>query len=158
MINLKELIEVADHSAETIFLDVGKVLPMYHAITAEDKHMIMPMLGTDKDKAVEIAKAAFAKYNVVQYVFIDEAWILDTVRRRLPKGDEWRKIKSEGLRDHPDRREILMYSAESRKGEQFMGHRYILRPEHGPPKLSPLTIRETSGDYSTGRMVGLLKK
>jgi hypothetical protein len=48
-----------------------------------------------------------------------------------------------------------MFAAENRQGEMLTGHRYILRPEHGKARLSPLTMNKFA--TSEGRTVGLLK-
>jgi hypothetical protein len=57
--------------------------------------------------------------------------------------------------EHPDRREGLRITAEDRSGECISGHFYILRPEHGPPVLSPFHEDEEWTPMG-GRLMGLL--
>jgi hypothetical protein len=154
--DLKSMIEFASVQAEKIFRKVGAVHPMYHAITTTGETAILTPREADKDIAVAMVKAWFVINDVDRYVFIDEAWILDNRKNNLPPFD-MDKIRREGLRHHPDRREIVMFSAENRRGEKLTAKRFILRPEIGKPKLSPLEIDEQF-DYSEGRMVGLLRR
>jgi hypothetical protein len=152
---LKDLIAFASAQAETIFRRNGELLPMYHAITADGQNVVIPQPGVDKDFAVGLVKAAFELQNVETYVFFSEAWRLDTTRERDP---DMSGIVRNGLEDHPDRREIVAFSAENRDGEMLTACRYILRPEHGKAKLSPLEFDDMSNVTSSGRMVGLLKR
>jgi hypothetical protein len=153
---LHALIEFASEQISKLFKNTGKVLPMYHAVTADGQTLILNAPHKDKDISVGMIKIAFAKLNVERYVFMDEAWILDT-QNRVPGPDEWKRIERDGLSEHPDRREILMLTAEDRHGNIITAHRYILRPEHGKAKLSPLEIRDMTEGHSVGRMVGLLR-
>jgi hypothetical protein len=93
--------------------------------------------------------------DVDRYCYMDEAWIVDDRRGQL--GLDIERVKREGVKNHPDRREIVMFSAENRRGEQLTAKRFILRPEIGKPTLSPLEIDEPF-DHSEGRMVGLLRR
>jgi hypothetical protein len=99
-------------------------------------------------------KAWMQLNDVDRYVFLDEAWILDDRRGQL--GIDMEKVRREGISQHPDRREIVMFLAENRRGEMLTARRFILRPEIGKPTLAPLVI-DTQYDHSEGRMVGLLK-
>lgn len=155
LLDLKSLIEFASKQTEKIFRKNGVIYPMYHAIKASGETAILtpPHLGS-KDLDVAMIKAWFEIENILTYVFMDEAYILDDRKGTLPPQD-WKKIQREGLRNHPDRREIIMFSAENRRGEMLTATRFILRPEIGKPTLSPLKIDEPF-DHSEGRMVGLL--
>jgi hypothetical protein len=95
----------------------------------------------------------FVVKNVVAYVFIDEAWMVDKAGRKAEGLEAW--VMQHGTKNHPDRREIVMFLAEDLTG-QMSAHRFILRPEHGKPKLSPLKFIPASAQ-SHGRMVGLLR-
>ena len=153
---LKELIEFASAQAEIIFRRTGMVLPMWHAIKANGQTLILsPPDLENKDLSVALVKAAFEIENVVQYVFLSEAWELATTVERDP---DIEKAACHGLEHHPDRREILMLAAENNEGEEQTAHRYILRPEHGKAKLAPLIMDDMTGRKSSGRMVGLLRK
>ena len=154
--DLKSLVEFASAQVEKIFRKTGEVLPMYHAIKSTgDTLIITPPHDCSKDMAVALVKAAFVLEDIDRYVFIDEAWILDD--RKTPRPDrDYNKIAREGLEHHPDRREIVMFAAENRRGQIQTASRFILRPEHGKAKLTPLKIDDMSNLQSEGRMVGLL--
>jgi hypothetical protein len=66
------------------------------------------------------------------YAFICEAW--STMATNLSEVADYMGVWTR----HPDRREILSISAEDRDGTNMMGWYFILRPEHGPAKLSRL--------------------
>jgi hypothetical protein len=153
MKTLKALIEFASQKSEDIFRKTGGLLPMYHAICEDKSHRIILQPDTDtKDEAVEIVKAAFAMLRVDRYCFMSEAWLLvgDPVKVDLAK------IEREGLEWHPDRREVVSFLAENRRGERLTGCRFILRPEHGKATLSPLRLDKMENLTTEGRMVGLL--
>jgi hypothetical protein len=151
--DLKSMIEFASKQAGKLFRKQGIIYPLYHAIDADGKTTILPALDRDKDMSVAMTKAWFAINQIDRYVFMDEAWVLDDRRGQL--GIDIEKIKREGVRNHPDRREIVMFSAENRRDERLTAKRFILRPEIGKPSLSPLEFDERF-DHSEGRMVGLL--
>jgi hypothetical protein len=153
--DLKSLVEFASRQAEKIFRQTGVIYPMYHAIKPDGDFMILPAPEGDKDTSVGLIKAAFAIHAIDRYVFIDEGWILD---QRLSGGAplDLARIARTGLRDHPDRREVLLFLAENRRGERQTGSRYILRPEHGRASLAPLKLDDMTGLQSSGRMIGLL--
>jgi hypothetical protein len=152
--DLKSLIEFASVQAEKFFRRNGVLYLMYHCIKADGETAILtPPPDCDKDTSVALMKAWFAIENVDRYVFMDEAWIVDDRRGQI--GLDIAKVKREGVRNHPERREIVLFSAENIRGEQLMATRFILRPEVGKPKLSPLKIDEPF-DHSEGRMVGML--
>src|SRR4051812_38510267 len=127
--SLTSLIEFASMQAEKLFRKQGVIYPMYHAVKANGQHVIINPTESDKDLGVGMIKAWLEINNVDRYVFFDEAWIVDT-RKGGPQLD-MPKIAREGLRNHPDRREVVMFSAESRSGEMLTGRRFILRPELG---------------------------
>lgn len=154
--NLRIMIEAASRYAEEIFRRTGAVDPIYHAIREDDTHLIIPAPDTDKDTGVAMVKAFFAKEKVTAYAFANEAWRLDARDGVTP--EELERASRVGLKDHPNRREVVMLVAENAQGEMLTGTRYILRPEHGKPTLSPLKVDDMTGVESEGRMVGLLGK
>jgi hypothetical protein len=87
---------------------------------------------------------------VVRYVFIDEAWQLETT---ITDRDKIDRIHRRGIRNHPDRREILMYQAEDETGS-VTAHRVITRPPNRKPQLGPLEFFRSQ--QSEGRLVGML--
>ena len=153
--DLKSLIEFASEQAEKIFRRTGRLLPMYHAFKSNGVQFVMPALEQDKDLSVAMTKAAFVLEDVDRYVFIDEAWIVDSTQSGVTLDIE--KANRFGISNHPDRREVVMFAAENRRGEMRTAKRFILRPEIGKPKLAPLVI-DPVYDHSEGRMVGLLPR
>ena len=151
---LTSMIEFASRQAEKIFRRTGVIYPMYHAINRHGRNLLFDGPTCDKDAAVAIVKAWLRANDIDRYVFFDEAWIVDA---RYRPGLDLEKAFHEGLRNHPDRREIVMFSAEDRAGNMLTASRFILRPEHGKPTLAPLKIDDMTGVTSAGRMVGLLK-
>ena len=151
--DLKELIAFANASAETIFRRTGELLPMWHCIKSNGEQMIIPSPCDDKDVAISLIKALMELEDVETYVFMSEAWMLQT------EGDaDIDQINRRGLSEHPDRREAIMFAAENRDGEEQTACRFILRPEHGKAKLSPLKMDDMRGRTSEGRMVGMLQR
>ena len=134
--DLKSLIEFASEQAEKIFRKQGVLYPLYHAIKRNGDTVILTPEMENKDIGVAMVKAWFEIEDIDRYVFMNEAWILDDRKQTLPPQD-WPKIQREGLRNHPDRREVILFAAENRRNELQTATRYILRPESAKPKLSP---------------------
>jgi hypothetical protein len=158
--NLKEMIEYASANAELIFRRSGEFLPMWHATTADGEQLVLmsPDFLEDKDTGIAIVKRAFAEEDVVAYVFISEAWMLDASKDHYDEA-RLRAAMRAGLEHNPDRREVLAFAAENSDGELQTARRYILRPENSKPTLAPLMLDDmTHVTKSEGRMVGLLKK
>jgi hypothetical protein len=153
--DLKSLIEFASKQAEKLFRLQGNLYPLYHCIKANGDTVILNRMDEDKDLSVAMMIAWMHLNDVDRYCYMDEAWIVDDRRGQL--GLDIEKVRREGVKNHPDRREIVMFSAENRRGEQLTAKRFILRPEIGKPTLSPLEIDEPF-DHSEGRMVGLLRR
>lgn len=145
---LELMFKTANKFVEKHFRAAGEILPMYHAERRNGEHMILPAPPGPKDQAMILVRAFFELHDIVRYIFIDEAWIV------IGRGDDPRLDLNTKASTHPDRREIVMFSAEDETG-QYLGRRFILRPEHGPAKLSPLTMAEAGGTLQ-GRMIGLL--
>ena len=163
MMTLRELIATASKSAELVFRKDSEIAPLYHMLKPDGTSLIwspaVSGLG-DKDEIVAAARMIMRELQIARYVFIDEAWILETKTRTPQEMAEVERFCQEfGARAHPDRREILMFAAESRDGEQLIARRYILRPERGKPTLSPLKYwSEELGGKMRGRMAGLLQE
>ena len=153
--DLKSMIEFASKQAERLFRVQGVLYPLYHCIKANGDTAILNRMDGDKDLSVAMTVAWMQLNDVDRYVFFDEAWMVDSTQSGVELDVE--KAYREGIRNHPDRREAVMFSAENRRGEQLTARRYILRPEIGKPKLAPLQI-DPPYDESKGRMVGLLQR
>jgi hypothetical protein len=155
---LKELIEFASRACEPIFKVNSEIVAMYHMCDADGANFIWQPDMADKDAMAAAAKSLMRKKNIQSYVFIDEAWSLEINRTLKPgEAEEIERFCNEfGVRNHPDRREMLMFYAENKSGERLQAHRPIVRPEHGKPKLMPLRYPWQDGTVR-GRLSGLLQ-
>jgi hypothetical protein len=153
---LVELIEEASGAAEGVFMRKGVFLPLWHMITADGQHVFSGPLSNHKDFGVALIKALMLFHKVVRYVFVDEAWILDRRHSSIDK-TELARINRDGLADHPERQEVLMFSAEDQTVGMRSARRAIIRRPGRKATLGPLII-DPPFDLSEGRMVGLLPK
>jgi hypothetical protein len=152
MTSLQELFAHAAEHAADLFCKLGELQPMWHTIDSADHHIVMltPWFShEEKHNVVAHLRQLFREQEVQRYVFMCEAW--ETVVPTLEQVKEW----VGRIDKHPDRREIITIVAEDRNGKSLAGCYYILRPEHGPAKLSPLKMNEAS--ESAGQLVGLLR-
>jgi hypothetical protein len=158
MITLKDLIEFASKNCEQIFKVTGEIVAMFHMCDADENNFIWQPDMADKDAMAAAARQIMCEKHIQSYVFIDEAWILEIKRTLKPgEAEEIERFCNEfGVSNHPDRREVLMFYAESKSGERLQAHRPIVRPEHGKPKLMSLRY-PWQGGTSRGRLVGLLQ-
>jgi hypothetical protein len=148
---LRELIEVASGASELTFMTTGSFPPTWHMITADGEHLYSGPISPDKDTQVALIRALMIIRNIVRYVFIDEAWILE--RKEIDRA-ELDRVYQTGLKNHPDRKEILMFSAEDQSAGMVTAHRDIIREPGRKARLGPLVIDNFT--ESEGRMVGLL--
>jgi hypothetical protein len=150
MKTLKDFIEKASENASQIFNRTGQILPMVHAVTRNGDHVIMQMPPGDKDTSIATVRAWFVLNDVVRYVFIDEAWILETADESTIKALQTAK---RSVSQHPQRKEILLLSGEDEKEGHLQIRRYIIRGK-GKPQLGPVEISQLP--YMAGRLAGLL--
>jgi hypothetical protein len=149
--DLKELFEFAREKSADLFRETGDVSPLWHAITGDNEHALIATPWTsddEKDATLQDIRRLFAEYNVKRYAFICEAWTYAT-------RDKWEATHGVRPSEHPDRREVLRIHAEDRDGSTLSGMYYILRPEHGPAKLSPFQ-QDDASIVQVGRMAGML--
>jgi hypothetical protein len=156
---LREMLAQASDFAAKRFAQKGVLYPQYNMVTSAGEHLHELGPSTDKDTAVAIIRAFMEIKDVVRYVFLDEAWTL----YKLIQPAEFERIDREGLRNHPERVEIVMFQCEDADWGQITAHRLIHRPAGRKPYLGPLvTLDELahlppgSVIQSEGRMVGLL--
>lgn len=148
-LKLQELFDLAAKNAARIWNESHEVLPMWHAIQGNGENTLIATPWSDDDEkeiALAMLRDFFREKHVKRFAFIVEAWV------RQAKSLE--DVHSCPVSEHEDRREVLMISAEDRDGTAMMGWYYILRPEIGPPRLSPLEVKPFDGQV--GRMTGLL--
>jgi hypothetical protein len=118
-------------------------------------------MTSDKDTEAVLMRAYFSLVRARRYLFIDEAWMADVSNfKEDPErvATVMRYAQLGRLKEHPDRREVVMFVGEDISGECVQAHRYILRPERGKATLSPLTVRDGKGDESHGRFVNMLRE
>jgi len=151
---LRDFFACAAENAARMFntSDDHEVLPMWHAVNRSDEHIIIatPWSNDFEKNAVEHhLRKMFQATGVKRLAFISEAWVA-TIHK--PSAETLANPPRPS--EHPDRREVLMISAENREGDSLSGFFYILRPEHGTPKLSPLHMNDY--DQMSGRFTGML--
>lgn len=157
--DLRQMIEIASSYAENAFARVGIVAPIWHLVTADGEHVVMPAPDVDdKDIAAMLMRAAFELHDVVRYVCIHEAW---TVEGRTP--DEIAKIgawiaEHGSVGEYPDRIECVMMCGDDVDAGQMTGRRRIIRERGRKPRLGPLIIDDLIGVQSEGRLVGMLTR
>jgi hypothetical protein len=151
---LNALFERASTFAEAAMKHRGEVAPIWHMITSKGEELVelTPQID-DRDTAMMIMRTLMELMDVVRYVHFTEAWMLDA-RNRPIHDDEMARIHREGVRNHPDRIEIVQITGEDCECGQRMAHRKIVRPKNGKPYLGPLEIAPRG--QSEGRMVGML--
>ncbi|HKD37875.1 MAG TPA: hypothetical protein VKB78_13780 [Pirellulales bacterium] len=86
--------------------------------------------------------------EVIRYVYLDEALTLEAPN--IPP-----EVIARGTRHHPDRLDVVMFSAEDVDRGQLAAKRRIIRPPNKKPYLGPLEI-DPRGGFWVGRMVHLL--
>jgi hypothetical protein len=146
---LDKLFHFGAETASHMFEKLGYLEPMWVAVNKKGSHV--PLLIADmsnKDRVAEAVQAFLKREGATRYVSMLECWTLEGRGKEIPK--EIRNGKS--LEHNPDRREAITIFAEDNEGNHMMGLLYILRPEHGKPKLSPLKIQgemtETGGRFA----------
>jgi hypothetical protein len=155
------LLEFASTAVEQLFRNRGKVFPMYHVVKADGAQEVIqaPPLD-DKDAAVALMRAYFELFDIKRYVFVDEAWSLNT--KGMSKAAAEAAIAwchEHGVTSHPRWVEEVIFVIEDEFG-LMIARRRIERPEHGKARLGPLTglAGPDGGGRYEGRMVGLLPR
>lgn len=148
---LEKFIKAIDKTACEIFAHVGRLQPIYHIVAENGDVMILPALSPDKDVSVAMAQAAMVLFDATRYVFLCEAWVLQTEDQ-----EEMNRVwkSGEGIADHPNRIEMIHYQGEDDKEGSLTASRLIVRTEGQSPHLSKLVFRRDG--TSEGRFVGLL--
>jgi hypothetical protein len=148
---LQDFFAIAAENAARMFRGSGEVLPMWHAVNGKDEHILIATPWSsdeEKDITQQGLRRMFQVQCVKRFAFICEAWTAQ-VSTMAEVNDGPRPS------EHPDRREVLMISAEDREGNAISGFFYILRPEHGDSTLSPLHMNDF--DALQGRFTGMLR-
>lgn len=150
--------EMLDHLAEfakKTFANEGQVLPMWVLVARVPERQIVPILAPfsckeEKDAAVHFVREKAKEINADLVGFMAEAWTVSVQKDTYVKGSI---VPSE----HEDRREVINIYSEDKSGHTLAGFFYILRPEHGKPKLSPF---KSLGDDAgmAGRFANILER
>src|SRR5262245_30264822 len=149
---LQQIFESARDNAARIFSLRHEMLPMWHILTGNGEHVLISTPWTDdleKEVALHVIRDFMAERSARRFVFISECWMVE-VHTTNP-----REAMQTRASEHPDRREALRITAEDRDGKTMSGHFFILRPEHGPPKLSPFHLDDDTIALG-GWLVGML--
>ena len=145
-------------AAERLFFKNNCVLAPFFVGHKPDGDVVTLAINPDlsKDEAACRMRFAAKHLELVRCAYVDEA-----CTAQVSYSDE-RRAEAEiaimnriGVKNHPERREVIIIAAEDYVTGSLMGLRYILRPEHGKPTLSPLKI-DHNWKQSEGRFVGLL--
>jgi hypothetical protein len=157
---LKEWITILTKATETIFNVQHHLTPRY-LIETKHNELLFVVPPDDKDLGIMVMRELLKSGIARRYCFIDEAWLLNRIFDKQYKDgislEETQKIEREGLRNHPDRIEGVIYSAED-SDCQVIAQQVITRPKKGYPSLGPLEfkIMPSQRGYTMGRMVGLM--
>jgi hypothetical protein len=143
MINLRTTIEAFSQLAETVFDHKGKMEPTFF-IHCQGEWTVMPHPPFPREMVIEILRSLLKDMEADAYVFINEAWCVEV--REIPKIPP---------SEHPDRKEVVVISAEN-ANRQLIGRRAILRPAGDKPSLAPLELN-TKWTPVDGDMVGLMR-
>lgn len=149
-LSLEDLMVFASEQMAVRFKHVGRIYPMWHAESATDSFIISTDANQDKDLVTEAIAAFFRERNVIRFIFIDEAWIVD----RKPE-DLQKLMLAGGVSAQPDRREIVMIHGEDATTAKVRV-RDIIRPKKGKARLGPLQTDAEFGQLIDSRWSVLL--
>jgi hypothetical protein len=120
MITLRQQMENTIDLARTLFIKDGRLNPMVHAIDEKGNHHLCPLEGLPKDLAALALRMFCAEKNIVQLVYLAEAWVL-----RAKQNVDYNSLPK-SLKDHPDRAEALVFHGET-AAEQLAAEVVITR-------------------------------
>jgi hypothetical protein len=142
--SLKELVEIVSELVGKLFSHRGEMMSVYLIVNKDGLTMVPPQ-HRDKEKSLVIIKDIMKEMKATTYVFVDEAWIVNTKDFKVPEGPPWQ---------HPDREEAVILMAET-ETETLLGHRDIIRKKGVKATLGPLKI---DSSQVFGHMTGLLRQ
>jgi len=156
---LREFVETASANIDKVFRRTGTVRPMWHAVARDGEELICPPPNPDKDIATAMLRALFELRDVVRYIFVDEAWIVEAWGPdATPEQHEAVRLAMiTGATASPHRKEVVMLCAEDHAEGSLMARRMIIRPASGRPTLGPLEF-DPRGGMVQGRFLGLLPR
>jgi hypothetical protein len=140
--DLQKLFLFGTESARFMFEKQGYLLPMWVGISDKGAHIpLMVKDMEDKDQVSDGVRQFLKEKKITRYVSMLECWTLEGVKEVPPE-----ILAGGSLEKNPDRREAIHVLAEDKDGSTISGCFYILRPEHGKPKLSPLKVHPKEGN------------
>lgn len=155
---LEQFMREASDRVESIFAIRGELVAMVDAVDRNgERHIIaLPIPEGGKDRAIALLRAELELRDIVRFVLMTEAWAVhakpDAVEHATKLANESR------LEEHPDRVEIVAFTAEDEKEGVLVGRRLIIRGAVRP-HLGPLEIdNPTEITEHAGRMIGLLPR
>ena len=151
MTPLRKLFDFGTETAASIFNKQSYLEPMWIGVNKKGSHI--PLLVSDmsdKNKAAETVRCFLKKQGIIRYVSMLESWVWEGKEGEIPP----EILEGKSLEHNPDRREAIIITAEDNEGNEISGRFYILRPEHGKPKLSPLKLDPREME-SVGRFAGM---
>lgn len=139
---LRSLIAMASDSAAARFRARGFMIPQWRAITAQRELLLIADPPTDdKDVAALLVRGLLEIKNATSVVFTDEAWVLyGGAPMTAGQRSEIERVRKEGVRNHPQRGEAIVFVCEDEDGHSYHGQRMITRPDRGKAKLGPLHL------------------
>jgi hypothetical protein len=141
--DLQKLFLFGTESARFMFEKQGFLLPMWVGISDKGAHIpLMVKDMEDKDQIADGVRQFLKEKKITRYVSMLECW---TLKAKGEAGIPPEVLSGGSLEKHPDRREAIHVLAEDKSGDTISGMFYILRPEHGKPKLSPLKVYPKEG-------------
>lgn len=154
MPDLRKQVERLSQKAEQNFAKHGQLTPVWFAVTSSGEVFTLDRMLPNKDLQAQFVRMIFQEKDVVSYVFIDEAWV---VNASAAQADNVTNLAATvGLEFHPDRREVVVFHAEDATNS-LSYHRDIIRPPGARAYLGPLICHDDI-NRSEGRFVGLLPR
>lgn len=160
---LRDFVNRASSGAERLFKKNGRMTQIVHYRAGDGHEAVVRVLGSSKDQKAAFIRALLRKVDANRVVLMDQSWMLDRRGKSEPhfSKDELTRFDREGLRNEPERVEVVSFYAEDQSEGQLMAHREIVRPVGRAPYLAALRLplEERGGiAVSQGRYVGLLPR
>jgi hypothetical protein len=156
--SLRVLIMKVSNDVELVFNKNHRIIPGIVWDDGSAPFQILPLPFNNKDMNMGYIRFCLKEMpSIKRYCFVDEAWMLmvSTIGRNIEDVEkESEKHFKEGIRNDPDRVEVILYSAED-EILQILAHQKIIRGM-GVPRLGGLEFMPSKTHKSKGRMVGLM--
>lgn len=156
MTKAKELMAIVSKSVVKLFNVRHEVKPLLHMVDEHGNHIPFHFAGGfapgEKDNTAQIMRQTLIAANAQRYAFVTEAWVVDGTARADVDEALAMTRRGESLEHHIDRKEVITILVEDKNTKEKLSRMYrILRPEHGPPTLSPPRDLELAEGEHSGR-------